>query len=213
MANVDKSRTAAEERKSVTLKDMADDMRNALQSAQVYLGNIGAGDSSAAGRMGGALAKAGNKRRTDVMNQFNTVMGDLDSKENEIKRVAEQEVRELNTWKSSQLNNIAQWVADQQSQIQGMRTEDARNMWMSAQQEAMNRLSQIDQQAAQFGAALQEWALSRSNSIGELRNNLSQLSQYQLPQFSYSAFGGSSAPVTSNSLFGQSTIQDEDELV
>lgn len=188
LAKIDTSRNAATQRKSVTLRDIASDLTNALQAGNIFLGNLGASDSSAVGRMGGAMAKAANKRTTDVNTQWSDAMSQLDQKEIEIQQVAQEQVRELDMWKSSALQQIQGWLDQQMQQVQGMKTEDARQLWAESRQQAMNQLAQIDQQAQQFQAGLQEWALSRSENINQLRNNLSQVAQFQQPNYAYDAF-------------------------
>lgn len=199
LAKIDTSRNEATQRKAVTLRDVASDLTNALQAGNVFLGNLGASDSSATGRLGGALAKSANRRRTDVLNQFNDAMGQLDQKELEVQQVAQDQLRELQTWKSSALQQVQDWLNQQQSQIAGMRTEDARQVWNEARQTALNQLAQIDSQSASFMSGLQEWALSRSENINQLKTNLNQISQFQQPNYTYDAFANPQTATGSDS--------------
>lgn len=210
--------------KKTTLRDLASDLRNSLQAGQIYLGGMGAGSSSATGRYSEALTKAANKRNAGVMGQANQLLADINQKELDIKRTVDSELSNLDQWKNSQLNEVTRWMNEQKNQIAQLRATGQlekgnalANLNMQIMQNAMNRLSQIDAQASQFKNSLRDWAMSRANTLGELKQNLAAMGSYQVPGFQVDPLSGNfrSAPQNVNNTpfgFGVSTDEDRMEL-
>lgn len=164
--------------KTSTLRDIQQDLINSMRAGQVYLGGMGAGSSSAVGRMSGALAKAANKRTTDVSNQYGKIMNDINMQKSNIQSVYDDQLNQLSQWKAQQLQSISSWIQQQQQSLGGMKTKAAYDQGMQA-------LASLDAQVSNWQSMLQQWALQKSNSVQEAVNNLNTLGQYQVPNMTY----------------------------
>lgn len=190
VASLDKSATEATKNKATTLRDVQQDLTNALQAGQVYLGGIGAGSSSAVGRLSGALAKAANRRTTDVSNQFQGIMSDIDLQKQNLQSVYDDQVNQLQQWKNTEINNIANWVQQQRNSLIDRRGQVDMQKNLEVINQAQQALAQLDAQSAQFNSQLQQWAADKSNSISQYVNQIQQLGQYDVPGYTYDQLSG-----------------------
>lgn len=223
MQQMDQYETEARQNKAQTLRDMYADMRNLWQAGQNYLGAMGAGDSSAVGRYTTALTKAGNRNATSVMNQANKIMNDINMKRGQIESTVAQELDNLETWKNSKLNDIASWVNTQKQQIQQARANgqlqkaDAVNQLNTQiMNQALNRISMLDQEAANFRSGLKQWAIDRSDNLAQLQQNLQGLGQYNMPGYRIDQVSGRMQRAPANvgrGMFGYGTQDEEEQLV
>lgn len=212
LGRIEGYRGEARETKKTTLRDLSQDLINAMQAGQVYLGGIGAGASSAVGRMTGALSKAANKRSTDVFNQYNKIMSDINLKEEDVRTTVQQELSNIRQWKANKIAEVVQWVNSQKLQMQGMRADAQMMASQNALQQAYDRLNRIEQNTTNYSNALREWALSRSENLAQLKTNLQGVAQYQQPNVAYQPFSGRYRSTPGGGRYAPSAGTTEEEL-
>jgi hypothetical protein len=176
--------------KAKTLRDVQQDLINALQAGQVYLGGMGAGSSSAVGRMSGALAKGANQRYTDVNNQFAKIKNDINMQRSNLQSVYDTEVSKLQQWKNEQINNIATWVQQQRSALTDRRGQVDMQKNLEVIQMAQDALAQVDQQQSAFNQQLQQWVADKSTSLNQYVQQMQGLGQYNVPGYTYDPMSG-----------------------
>ena len=211
VAGLDQSAVTANQNKAKTLRDVQQDLINALQAGQVYLGGMGAGSSSAVDRLSGALGKAANRRTTDVSNQFQGIMSDIDLQKQNLQSIYDDQQSQLNQWKNSQINNIATWIQQQRQSIMNTKGQVDAQMNMQILDAARQQLAQVDQQTAALNNNLQNWVAQKSNSIDQYVSQIQQLGQYDIPGYTYDQFSGqfrSNTPGIAARYFG--TGQDDE---
>jgi hypothetical protein len=171
-----------------TLRDLSADMRNALRAGQMRLGSAGAGSSSAAPMYSYALSKQANQRRGDVMAQTRELMNQLNMKEEDVKNTFVQQKNELDRWKANQLAQVEQDYTNQLSQIESMRGQAAtqkRELQNQALQNALNRLNELDLQAAEWESSMKQWATNRTAQLNDYKAKLGQLTNFNPQQLAY----------------------------
>lgn len=162
----------ARENQAQSLRSLAENFRNSLRAGQAFLGGVGAGDSSAVGRMTGALAKSANRTQGQIATQTNKIFADINMREDEVKRTYEIEKRNLDTWKNDKLIELSSWYNDaknaldaQRATAQGQRAEALVQLDQQLYSHALNRLSQIESQTNQWGRAVDSWATQRMQQL------------------------------------------------
>jgi uncharacterized protein YoxC len=198
---------------------MYENVRNLMQAGQTYLGALGAGDSSAVGRYGAAITKSANQNAASIMNQANKIYNDINMKRAEIDQTVQDELANLDNWKASKLSEISQWVSGQKQQIESLRAsgqlqkaEAIRDLNTQIMNVALDRIARLDQEASNFRQGLSEWAMSRSESLKQLQQNLQAMGQYNMPGYQMSPISGQMqrTPQGVNSLYGYG-VRDEEE--
>jgi len=176
--------------KAKTLRDVQQDLVNALQAGQVYLGGMGAGSSSAVGRMSGALAKGANQRYTDVNNQFAGIKNDINMQRSNLQGVYDTEASKLTQWKNEQINSIATWVQQQRSALTDRKGQVDMQKNLEVIQMAQDALAQVDQQQTTFNQQLQQWAADKSTSLDQYVQQMQGMGQYNVPGYTYDPMSG-----------------------
>ncbi len=177
--------------KAESVRDLYKQMRNMLQAGGVYLGTYGAADSSAAQAYGTALSKAAMKGSADIAKQAMQLMSEVDLKEQDIINTFNQQKAQLETWKAGELAKVADWFREKKAAIEEAKataTQQERLALAAQEQEIINqalaRISALDQQAQQWDAAMQEWAINRLAQIDDLKAQYPQLAQWQPTEIS-----------------------------
>ncbi len=155
-----------------SLKDISASIANGFRAGNNYLGSIGAADSSAANQYAYALAKEGSKQRGQVMADYQNHMSALQQSYN-------YGLTQLQGARENAILQIASWFSQQQNAIRGQKADVAKQQSDAVYNQALQYLSNVQQQAAVQQSNLQNWALSQSKSISQYVNNLQQVSQYQ----------------------------------
>lgn len=184
--------------KASSLRDIANTTKNAFQAGNNYLGQFGAGDSSAANQYSFAINQQANKQTGDLNNFVNSQLQDLQSKHD------------------TQVNQIAQWLAQQQEAIkqqiaQGQisRSSDIAQLSKSAVDQAMQALNQTKADTQNQYNALVDWAGNNSTNLAQLGQNIANVGRMFSPgqvnmigqPVAASAYGGF-AGNTKDKLFG-----------
>ena len=177
-----------------TLTDLADAMRQKWQQGNVMLGTRGASDSSASKQYSYALAKAGSKQQGDIMQENSRRMSSM-------KQTYDTNIQNLETEKNNQVLSIANWFAQSQNQLRGMKASLASQKSQQILDLALQAMGNIQTQVANQKAILDEWAVNKAQSLPQLTQMLAQNAQ-NLPAFqglfANMNYGGTSNP----SMFG-----------
>ena len=182
----------AQTQKTGTLRDLATSLRGGLQAANNYLGVTGSGDSSAAPMYAFALQQAQNKNQASVMNQFGQfqnnlnrdymkgvggveteyqgMLNDLSLKEADLQAQTQDQLNQVETWKSQQVADIvAQFQALQRDG--SLQREEIRSQALS---DVVNRMRQLEDEARAYQ---QQVSTQASNRLAQLNDFKIQLSQ------------------------------------
>lgn len=178
---LDASAAGVRDRQVSSVRDLASNMRNLLQAGNTYLGNYGAGDSSAANLYSYALGKEANRGRADILKQANQQYADIDMKRLDIEQTANNEINKINLWKEDSLGKIGQWFDSQMFEIE-IRRGEARFAKEQAKMDILNQaishLRSLDNAAAQYSQQVQSWATDRLAQINNVRMEMGQMSTY-----------------------------------
>lgn len=179
-----------------TLKDIASNIRNLMQGANNYLGDLGAGDSSAVNQYAYALTKLGSEQFGNVKAQTAQTMQDIQDKESTLNNIYLQEKNKLQGDYNNQVGQIAQWFSTAQNQIlqakangQLAKSQDLQSLTTNMYNQALAALQNIQNQTAQRQATLESWAASNATTIGQLKQNMAQVAQYTAQNPTYSLAG------------------------
>lgn len=188
---LDSQRVRTEENQTKNLRQLADDLINSQQSANVYLGTRGAGDSSASGMYSYALTKLANKQRGDVMSQTGSVMNDIDDRATKLQGIYTQEMNRLNTEKNQAMLGVAEWFNNAKMQVQQMvatgqlnKGQDLAQLSTQLLNQAISELDRVRNAAESRTQALNTWAQTNSQQIQMAGQDMSGLGSvnYNLPQ-------------------------------
>lgn len=206
LRDLSSERTKTEASQNKTMKDLAESMRNQFMSGQVMLGARGAGDSSAANQYSYALTKLGNQQRGDVASQYAEIQNDIADREFKLKSTYDSEIRNIELEKNNMLNQVTQWLAEQQNQIRMMKAEGKANMAQAIYNQAIQEANRINTEASNRRNMLDQWALNNASSIKEAAAKMQNLGSYQatmptIPRFNASV-NTTSSPTTNRGIYG-----------
>lgn len=185
LADYAKQEQLTQTNKVKTLKDIADNLRNSFMAGNIYLGARGAGDSSAANQYSYALTKLGNQQRGDVNSQVTGIMQDIGDKKTALTQIVNNEINKLKTAYDNTVQSIAQWFAEQQNAIKGLKGQALLQKSQELYTQGVNALNQAKQEASNKRTALEQWAMNNATTIQQLTENLAQVSgnaQYVQPK-------------------------------
>lgn len=200
------------EQQSASLKDLGSNMKNLFQAGNTYLGNRGAGDSSAAGQYAYALTQMGSKARAGVMAQ-------VQARQQQIGDIFNTEKNRLQTELTSRKSQLTDWFSNAQSQIRQQlgtaglnKSKDIQALSQNLYNQAIQAKQQIESEARAQQNQLQTWAMNNSKSVSELAANLQKVTANNQP------FQGIGSPLTAQqqsttpSLFGGFGKTDEKQV-
>ena len=180
-----------------SLKDIASNIRNLFQTGNTYLGSRGAGDSSAVNQYSYALTKLGSRQRGDVLSQTRTIENEIDSRRFKLGTIYNNEVNKINYEAQAKGLEVANWLYQEQDRLKGMiaqgnlsKSQDLANLSTNLYNQAVSKLSTYQNEIAQKRVSLENWALANSQTIGQLKANLQQISDYQAENPYYQTVSG-----------------------
>lgn len=183
--------------KKQSVRDIAENLRNILQAGNTYLGQYGASSSGANTLLKYALGREAGKQTGLVARQAQQMFADLDQKKIDIKNTFDQQRAQLGTWKAEQLGKITDWYNSLKQQIAGQRAnavgEKAQALAAAETQllqNALSKLSQLEQQANNWEATMKDWAINRYAQIDDMKMKLGQLGQYTPQQIVHNELQG-----------------------
>lgn len=213
-----------QESQESSLSDLASNLRNSMRAGQVMLGARGAGDSSAANMMSYALTKLGNQNRGDVLSQSRSLNADVQGRVARMNEIVNNEINKLNSEKRAKTMEIAQWFDQQQNALRQAQAEGRLKKGLSlvdlskdALNTALAALEQVNNKVSARQDALTQWALSRSENLGQLQQNVQGLQNMQVPgsfgsgfnpQFSFGADQGRLGGLA----YGAGNATDDDRI-
>ena len=186
-----RQRETAAENQARNLRDIAANLKNSFMAGNVYLGAMGAGDSSAANQYSYALTKLGTRQRGDIMRQTADIQREIDDREAKLQNIYTEEVNRLASERDQKIMGIAQWFAEAQNQIREAQAQgklakgqDLASLSQNLLNNAINNLNAVKEEEANRRAALEQWALSNAQNIQQVRANMGAIQGYnpQLPQ-------------------------------
>lgn len=210
-----------QEQQVKSLTDIADNIRNLFKTGNVMLGTRGAGDSSAANQYSYATTKLGSKQRGDVMAQTRSIENDIADRSSKLNNIVTQETAKLKTERDNQIVQVAQWFQDKQDQLiqakgQGQLQRGQSLAQLSTQllQQAQQYLMQQDAQYKNQQNTLMSWAATNAKTIGELKNNLASVGQYNVPGINTGQLPGMqfNSPTGQQTGFGQGGFNENEKL-
>lgn len=152
--------------KAQSLRDMQRVARGALQAGNNYLGQLGAGDSSARDMYSFAINKQQQQQQ-----------GELD-------RFTMTEERKINSEYQNQIFGIQEWLAQQQQALAVAQREgrlqkglDLANLSRDLLNNALQAAATARQNAETRKTALLQWAADNSLNAGQLQSNLAAIQQ------------------------------------
>jgi len=201
-ADLSTQRRKTTEGNVASLNDISENIRNLFRSGRVALGARGAGDSSAVGQYQYAIGKLGAKERGKVQRQTRSIMSDIDDRSSRLQNIYMQETSKLLTQKNDQVLQITQWYQDQVQAIKDAKREGRlakgqtlAEISMQLLTKAQTELTNIDTANANRKAALEQWAMNQSDTIGELKSNMQQISGYEAQPVQAQQFGNIGQPL------------------
>lgn len=194
-----------------TLKDISANIRNLMTAGNTYLGAQGAGDSSAVNQYAYGLTKLGSQQRGDVQSQTAGILSDIADRGSKLNNVFMQEKNRLASERDTAIQGIASWFADAQNQLsqakangQLSKSQDLQSLTTNLYNQAVNALTQIQQQTAQRQATLESWAANNATNLAQLKQNMAGIGAYIAPQQQAGQIQGSMAfaPQGTRSIYG-----------
>lgn len=158
--------------KAKSLRDISENVRNAFQAGNNFLGSVGAGDSSAANQYSYALNKQATRQISNINETVNTNLAALQSQYDQ------------------QINQIAGWFSDAQLQLKQMvaqgrlsKSQDLANMSKDLLNRALAEVDRVKTEASNRKNALMEWAMANSTNINQLQQNVAGIPEtFDTPQ-------------------------------
>lgn len=197
IGKLEEEKTKVMDNQVKTLKDISGNIRNLLQAGNTYLGSRGAGDSSAVNQYGYATTKLGSQQRGDVMGQTRQILSTIGSKIADVNNIFTQEKNRIQSELGVKVQEIASWFADAQNQLRQAKAQgqlnksaDLQALTTNLYNQAVQQLTNIQNQTAKRQSQLETWALNNSKSLAEAKANLSGIAQYSAPTQAYSAISG-----------------------
>lgn len=154
------------------LRDLASNIRNTFSSWDTMLGAQGAGDSSATGPNGQlsyALHKVESQNRSDILQGYNEQQTQLGLKRSELDSEFNDQIQQLNAWKSEQVLSIAQQIAQQRDQLDAQRANANKDKLIAI----ANADAALVKQAV---AALGQVESTHKAALSNINNSISRVS-------------------------------------
>ena len=118
------------------------------------------------------------------MGQTNQIMNDINDRETNLNNIYNTELKNLQTQLDTNIQSISQWFSEQQNNLSLQKGEAARQRSQQALDYAISQLQTVQQEAANRRSALDSWAMSNSDNINQLKQNMLAVASpgYNLPQ-------------------------------
>lgn len=147
--------------KASSLRDIANNTRNAFQAGNIYLGTRGAGDSSAADQYSFAVNQQAAKQGSQLNEFVNTQLNTLQSQH-------DQQISSIANWLSQQQEAVKQQIASGQLN----KAQDINSLSQNLLNQAIAAKNQVTQNAQNQYNALMSWAANNSHNLGTLQSNI-----------------------------------------
>ncbi len=200
-----------------SLKDLSNAITQSYGQFSNQLGNMGAGDSSAAKVMlPYALSRTEAQQRGQLNRTTADKMGEINARESALKNSVMQEKNKLDQAKMGEMGALGEWFDNAKMQITQMRLGDAKAAGEQVMSQALSRLNQIQSNYDNKASALQSWAVSNSKDLASLKSNMTAMTDPALlgsmPSYDLSGLGQGTGVTTQASQaptgFGYGNTED-----
>lgn len=184
MQNLDRQRQTETRQKDMSIRDLANNIRNSYQAGMQRLGVQGAGDSSATGMYKYALGQLEGQNRGQIVDNYQFNQGNIDLAVKQLEQNYSQKILELDDWKRSQVLAIADKFQNARDQLNaqigqlGSGTVSQQQAQLAAQTAA--QLANVSATVTQASRAVQD---NFAQAAAELRaynqNNMTPNTQFQ----------------------------------
>lgn len=179
------NKTTEVERGKGALRNLEQNMRDALEARSFYFGSLGAGDSSAPLKASEAITRAGLRARGGILETRNQALSEIDGKIEGVKDTADTQLRKIDEWKSNKLFEVGQWAVDRINELNtekatasGRKGEAIANLITQTETEFVNRLRQLDDAVFNYRSTVQQWQDQRAAELEDYKTKLSLSSAY-----------------------------------
>ncbi|HMS92372.1 MAG TPA: hypothetical protein PKC05_02650 [Candidatus Saccharibacteria bacterium] len=156
--NLNRQRVTEARQKDMSIRDLANNIRNSYQAGVQKLGVQGAGDSSATGMYKYALGQLEGQNRGQLVDNYQFNVGNIDLATTQLERDYKNKIAELDGWKRSQVFAIADKFQVARDQLNAQRT--SLGAGVVSQQQA-----QLAQQAAAQLANVSATVMSANQAV------------------------------------------------
>jgi len=216
-ADLDASADQEKSDNKSALNDLSDNVRHILQGAQFYLGGLGAGDSSAVTDAAGAIGSTAEKARGGLLNTLNQGLQKIQQAKNDVDTVANQNLQQIENWKTNELATIKSQFQDQLNQLytakanaQGQEGTAIAQLITGTEQQFNQVLTNLDSAVFNYKTAVAQWADQRQATLDDNLKLLAATGQYSSTSAGDYAtqlakVGNSFVPVVTNKATGEVT--------
>lgn len=155
-----------------SIADLQKTMRTMLDAGNIKLGAAGAGDSSATPMYAYALSKQATQNQSNIQNQSNQQMMDIETNYNSA-------INSLNQWKEEQVQGVRSKYQSLFDQVQqrkmsatAQETQALANLETGLLNQAQSELANIKAMEMQNRQSITQWALQQSQSVNQYRQGL-----------------------------------------
>lgn len=184
MQNLDRQRQTETRQKDMSIRDLANNIRNSYQAGMQRLGVQGAGDSSAARMYKYALGQLEGQNRGQIVDNYQFNQGNIDLAVKQLEQNYSQKILELDDWKRSQVLAIADKFQVARDQLNAQRASlGAGVVGQQQAQLAAQTAAQLANVSATVTQASQAVQDNFAQAAAELRaynqNNMTPNTQFQ----------------------------------
>lgn len=171
-ANTSSSVETLEGERSRGLRDLEEDIRNQMTASNRIIGAAGAGASSAVGQASEAVARIGQRARSDLNQNAATQL-------KSIEELSLKQKNDINTWKQDKLFEISDFFAKQLDALTLQKagaSRDKKNsiaqLEFQIEQDYINQLRGLDQQTLQYNQSVDKWQQDRTQKLSAFDQSL-----------------------------------------
>lgn len=210
--DLDRSQRDVDSNRQDAFSDLTSDLRAQMDSFSRRLGAMGAADSSAAGMGQYAFSQMGQQARSEIWKQSNKLSAEIGVRREKVNEMFNDNMRQLNNWKTSQLDEISNKLKESLQQLEtakmeadGNRIKQLNSLELEVQQQAMSSALQVDMRVASIANTNQQWAQQQTKTLDSLRGSIDQ----SLAGINFGAMDGTglATDVTNTFNFGAGDIQ------
>jgi len=186
MSNLEAQRGNVQTQQARNVRELSSNLTNMLKAGNVYLGTMGASDSSASPMYAAAMGRAANQGRTDIMRQAQDRYSQIDQAAQQVQNTFQEQKAQLETWKANEVGKLVDWYQTKLQEVQSAKANASAEKQaalnateQSIIQDSINYLRQLDAQAQQWNNAMQEWAINRMAQLDDAKIQLGQYGNFR----------------------------------
>lgn len=177
-------KTYKEHKKS--LQSLSEEMRNAFQAGNTYLGKSSAFDSSATPMYNTALQQTANKSTASLEDTLQNNLGGLKMEKTKLTREANAKLAEVDTWLGQNLGQLQIQYNSQMAEIQAAKAEATGEEYLQLAEMERELMNRAQTMADQFLGQAMTWQTNIDSELSALDNEIEKLtSNLTLQQKAY----------------------------